>query len=126
MKNNKGFTIIELIATIGIMVLIGVVIMNNMTGILSKQHDEEYARFKRELEDGACVYVEVAFTKEERLACKNSSVGCDVGVDALIKKGYIADDLKDPMTEELVVNNKEKYKVNVRWVDYVKTCTVNG
>ena len=38
MKNNKGFTLIELIATIGIMILIGLVIVNNMTGVLSKQH----------------------------------------------------------------------------------------
>lgn len=124
MKNNKGFTLMELIATIGIMILIGVVIVNNMSGILSKQHDEEYASFKKELEDGACIYVETVFTAEERNSCKN--YGCIVSVDNLVERGYIADSLKDPSTGELVINNKEKYKVNVSWIDNVKTCQMNG
>lgn len=129
MKNNKGFTLIELIATIGIMILIGLVIVNNMTGVLSKKHDEEYNRFRKELEDGACIYVETVFTSEEKSNCK--SHGCTISVDDLIARGYIADDLKDPSKdskseEALVVKNKEKYKVQVRWVNNVKTCTVNG
>ena len=124
MKNNKGFTLIELIATIGIMILVGLVIVNNMTGILSKQHDEEYESFKKELEDGACIYVETKLDREARDNCKKN--GCTISVDDLIQEGYIDDDLKDPSTGDLVTSNKEKYKVNVSWVDNVKTCTVNG
>ncbi len=124
MKNNKGFTLIELIATIGIMILIGLVIVTNMSGILSKQHDDEYNSFKKELEDGACIYTETVFTEEERNNCKKQ--GCVVSVDNLIKKGYIDENLKDPNTGELITSNKEKYKVNVHWVDHVKTCTMNG
>ena len=124
MKNNKGFTMIELIATIGIMILVGLVIVNNMTGILSKQHDEEYERFKSELEDGACIYVETFLDRDARDNCKRN--GCAISVDQLIKSGEIDDNLKDPSTGELITNNKEKYKVNVRWVDNVKTCTMNG
>lgn len=124
MKNNKGFTLIELIATIGIMILIGIVIVNNMTGILSKQNDQEYESFKKKLEDGACIYVETVFSNGERTNCKNH--GCTISVDNLIERGYIEDTLKDPSTGELVTSNKNKYKVNVRWIDNVKTCTVNG
>lgn len=124
MKNNKGFTLIELIATIGIMILIGIVIANNMTGILSKQHDEEYNRFIKELEDGACMYVETVFNNEERNNCKN--YGCTISVDSLIERGYIEETLKDPNTGDVVTKNKEKYKVNVHWENNVKTCTING
>lgn len=122
-NNNKGFTLIELIATIGIMILIGFVIVNNMSSLFSKQSDENYENFKKELEDSACIYVETKWSAEKRNNCKISN-NCSVEVEELIEEGLIEDTKKDPNTEELVTNNKEKYKVNVRWVDNVKTCTM--
>lgn len=122
--NKKGFTLIELIATIGVMVLIGVIIISNMSGLLSKQNDADFETFKKKLEDSACMYVETKFSSTERSNCK--AHGCTISVDNLITKGYIEDNLKDPSTGELITNNKNKYKVNVRWVNNVKTCTING
>lgn len=122
MKNNKGFTLIELIATIGIMLLIGLVIINNMSGILSKQQDQEYESFKKKLEDGACIYVEL--DQELRDKCKTN--GCTIAVQDLIENGYIEDNLKDPSTGKLIISNPGNYEVNVRWDNYIKTCTMNG
>ncbi len=122
--NKKGFTLIELIATIGIMVLIGVIIISNMSGLFSKQNDADYEAFKKKLEDSACIYVETKFSSTQRSNCK--SHGCTISVDNLITNGYIEDNLKDPSTGELVTKNKNKYKVNVRWVNNEKTCTING
>lgn len=124
MKNKRGFTLIELIATIGIMVLIGIVIVNNMTGLLSKQNDEDYANFLKELEDSACIYVETKLTSEQRSDCRNS--GCIVEVTQLIETGYIEDTLKDPSNGDFVKDYPDKYKVKVHWVDNVKTCEING
>lgn len=124
MKNKKGFTLIELIATIGIMILIGLVIVNNMSGILSKQNDEEYESFKKKLEDGACIYVETKWDNEKRRSCKSSNA-CFVSVDELIQEGSIEDNLKDPSTGNLVTKNKDKYKVSVQWIDNVKKCSIN-
>lgn len=125
MKNNKGFTLIELIATIGIMILIGLVIVNNMTGVLSKQHDEEYKSFKKELEDGACIYVETKWDSSKRSNCKASN-NCTVSIDELIKAGFIDENLKNPNNEEEIKNNQDKYKVKVYWTDNVKICEMNG
>lgn len=126
MKNNKGFTLIELIATIGIMILIGLVIVNNMSGILSKEHDEEYNNFKKKLEDSACIYVETKWDSDYRRSCKTSN-HCSVSIGQLIEAGYIEDDLKNPNNKELVKDNGEKYKVKVYWTnDNVKTCEMNG
>lgn len=118
MKNNKGFTLIEVIATIGIMILVGLVIVNNMSGILSKNQDEEYKNFKKEIEESACMYVEVKKTD-----CITNR-GCEVSIKELIENGYIADNLKDPSTNKKVIENENKYKVNVSWIDNVKTCRI--
>ena len=125
MKNNKGFTLIELIATIGIMILIGIVIVNNMSGLLSEQNDAEYNNFKKNLEESACIYVETKWEVDERSNCKRNN-NCSISIDNLITSGLIDEDLKDPTTEEYIRENQEKYKIDVRWVDNVKTCTMNG
>lgn len=118
--NKKGFTLVELIITIGLMALIGIVIATNMSGLFSKQNDEEYEAFKKKMEDSACMYVEL-YNKE---ACKVA--GCTISVEQLIKVGYIEDTLKDPSTGEFITKDKEKYQVKVSWKDNVKTCEMNG
>ncbi len=132
MKNNKGFTLIELIVTIGIMILIGMIIVNNMSGLLSEQNDTEYDNFKKNLEESACIYVETKWDTTKRSSCKSNN-NCSISVDELIQEGLIEDNLKDPKETDpndpkkgLVTENQNKYKVNVRWVDNVKTCTMNG
>ena len=56
MNNKKGFTLIELITTIGLMILVGLVIVTNMSGILSKQNDEEYENFKKKIQALSCIF----------------------------------------------------------------------
>lgn len=115
MKNRNGFTLIELIATIGIMLLIGIVIANNMTGLLSKNQDEEYNEYVKQIEESACTYVEL-----KKPECKYS--GCNVTLKELIESGYIAEDLKNPKTKKAVKDEKEK-EVKVSWnSESVKEC----
>lgn len=119
MKNNKGFTLIELIVTIGVMVLLGIVIVANMSGILSEQKDTDYETFKKKLEDSACIYVETADSSNSlnKTNCRTSG-GCEIPVKNLIEKGYIEDTLKDPSNGNYASN----YKVKVSWINNVKTC----
>ena len=56
--NKKGFTLIELIITIGVMVLVGLVIVTNMTGLFSKNEDQDYENFRKKIENAACIYAE--------------------------------------------------------------------
>ena len=122
--NKKGFTLIELIVTIGIMILVGLVIVTNMSGILSKQNDAEYESFKKNIEDSACIYVETqpnesSYSKNN---CRNNG-GCNIPIKNLIETGLIEDNLKDPTTGNVIDRNKT---VSVKWVDNVKTCKMNG
>ncbi len=120
MQKKKGFTLVELIITIGLMALIGIVIVTNMAGLFSKQNDEEYNAFKKKMEDSACMYVELY----NKSSCRTS--GCTITVQQLIEKGYIEDNLKDPSTGDLITKDKEKYQVKVSWIDNVKTCEMGA
>lgn len=121
--NNKGLTMIELIVTIGVMVLIGIVISTNMLGILSNQEDKEYDTFVKEIEDSACMYVETA-ENLDRSACIKS--GCTVSINDLINAGYLDKNLKDPSNGKFIKENPDNYIVKVSWGDNVKTCKIKS
>ena len=127
--NNKGLTMIELIVTIGLITLIGIVISTNMLGILSNEEDNEYESFVREIEEAACMYIETANDStgtylNARIACMNSYNnsgvrGCNVSINKLVEAGYLEDDLVDPSTGELIEGTKS---VIISWEDDVKHC----
>ena len=54
--NKKGFTLVELMATIGLLAIMSLVIGVNITSILksTKQNEEEFN--KEQIEKAACVY----------------------------------------------------------------------
>jgi len=136
--NNKGLTMIELIVTIGLITLIGIVISTNMLGILSNEEDNEYDRFVKEIEESACMYIETAYDSmntyaNARLACMKSQTynsinklvsGCNVSINELIESGYLDEDLIDPSTGSVIDSTK---KVIISWDDErVKHCYYGG
>lgn len=121
--NKKGFTLIELIITIGLMLMVGIVISTNMLGLFSHQEENDYEDFVKKIEESACVYVETVMSSSERTSCKQNS--CIISIDKLINSGYVDENLVDPSTGESVKNNS-KYSVNVSWVNNKKTCKIRG
>ena len=119
MKNDKknGFTLIELIVTIAIMALIGLVISTNMLGMFSKEQDKEYEDFKRRVEEAACMYFDVEKQMIDRDECRNNN--CEVRIADLITKGYIDEDLKNPSTGNVIDKNQ---KIEVKWINNEKQC----
>ena len=123
---KKGFTLIELIITIGVMVLVGLVIVTNMTGLFSKNEDQDYENFRKKIENAACIYAEKDVWKENKNKCKNHTSGanCVITITTLIKAGLIEESLKDPNTGNYVKDNS-KYDVTVSWAsDGEKKCTL--
>lgn len=123
--NDKGFTLVELIVTIGIIAMLGLVIGTNMVGIFSKEEDQAYNNFVKEIEEAGCMFVETGYSSSKRQTCKTSGT-CIVTVDEMISRGYIDENLKDPNTGALVTSNKSNYGVRVQWVNNVKTCSMVG
>ncbi len=121
---TPGYTLIEVVITITIMAMISIVIGTNMLGLFTEEEDKSIDSFYQRITNAGCMYVETKFSKEERDNCRRR--GCTITVDNLIQSGIIGEDEKDPSTDELIINNKNKYKVNVKWVNNEKTCTLEG
>ncbi len=120
MKAKNGFTLIELIATIGLMVLMGYIVINNLSSIFTMREDEDIADFKQMLEDAACTYIELSdpSIKQKKEVCKNT--GCSVSTSLLISNGLLDEDLRNPRTGKSITGSEV---IQIRYVDFEKTCT---
>ncbi len=97
MKNNtKGFTLIELIAAVTIMAIIGTIVIVNFNKISDKRSEKEYDEFKREVENAACVYADLDNQQQE------CSYSCTVTAGELIDEGLISSDLINPRTKTAI------------------------
>ncbi len=124
---KKGFTLIELIITIGLIAAVGTIVVANMSSTLSREQDTQYQMFVKKLENAACTYVELKVFQEtygvnQKETCKNSS--CTIKVKDLLDSGLIEEkDLKDPKIQDYISSNTS---IRISYPGQVKTCTYQG
>ena len=106
MKKN-GFTLAELLITLGLIVLIGLVIANNIVALTNRQSDSEFTDFKNAIEKAACVYASLDKMESE---CGNTN--CIITIGSLISEGLLDDNLINPKTEEAVDIDQTVYVQN--------------
>lgn len=104
--NKKGFTLVELMATIGLLAIMSLVIGVNITSILksTKQNEEEFN--KEQIEKAACVYY--SSDSSEGLNKNN------ITVEDLIKSGLLDETYKN-----------ENGKITITFNDNEKKCSYN-
>ena len=122
MTKKNGFTLIELIITIGIMVLMGIIIANNLTSLFSRREDENISDFEKTLEEAACIYIDLSDPeiKEKKTTCKTE--GCSVNVGVLIENGLLDENLQNPLTKRKIKDDKLD-RITITYPDGEKTCT---
>lgn len=124
---NKGFTLVELIAVIVLIVLASTLIVVNMTGVQSDNIEVEIKKYKERVTAAGCQYIDMG--KElvlssgnnctasnsitSRDACKSS--GCYVCLETLINEGLIDSDLVNPSTNKKAIDEKTAIRVHVYW-----------
>ncbi len=119
-RMKKGFTLIELIITIGLIAIIGVVLVSNMSAVFTNQQDVQYENFKKTIENAACTYIDLDIGASLRDTClRNGS--CYVRVSALLSAGYIEEsDLVNPKTQSSISTSTN---IQIRYTDGIKSCT---
>lgn len=85
--NNKGFTLIEILATIAIMAIIATMTTINMAKIFKDKNKITTDNKNSVIENAACVYVELKENKNLKNECKK--VGCNIKAEILIKIGLL-------------------------------------
>ncbi len=119
---KKGFTMIELIVSIGLIALIGTLVVANMGNVLSGEKDKQYEEFLATIQNAACTYVDIDKSKKNQCCPNNKCVGntCNVTVEQILDKNLIEEkDLIDPKTKSSV---KLTDNVTVTFPNGVKTC----
>ena len=130
---RNGFTLIELIITVGLLALLGTLIAANMVGIQSRQLAANYESYKEQLQGAACVYIESRYlqsfgasrnlTFTDIVNDKRSCISahkCYVKTGTLLDNGLIDVDLENPSTGFPVTREEV---VQIEYKEGIKTCT---
>ena len=88
MKKN-GFTLIEMIASVVLIALLGTVILVNMTGIKSDEDQKSASKFQLSVEEAACTYIDMSANAAYREECKKNTSGCKIKLSVLIGQGAL-------------------------------------
>lgn len=111
---NKGFTLVELIITITLIAIITVSIGVSVTGMLSRQKENQSEEFSKTISDAACVYAEL----------NNITTSRNVKVELLIEAGLLSRDLTNPLNDESITMPKYlNSQVTIIWNNGLKTCS---
>lgn len=117
---KAGFTLIELIITMGLIALFGIVIANNLTGLFTKQQDNEYTEFKKTLENAACAYLDLTNGKAKKNTCQSSG-SVTIPISTLLGEGLIEEgNLINPQTKTQISSTKT---ILVTCTSGVRTCS---
>jgi prepilin-type N-terminal cleavage/methylation domain-containing protein len=109
--NKKAFTLIEMIAAIIIMGIIATTVAVSFKNVMKHNENKRYNEFKRELEQAACVFIDLNVNKTFKDTCYSSGL-CNITVEQLIKDGLISEKLKNPRTDSPV---DKSTVIEVKW-----------
>ena len=118
---KKGFTLIEIIITIGLMAILGYLLVANLGNTLTNEQDKQYEEFRATLENAACVYIDLSEASSLKSTCMSNG-SCTIPLETVLSKGLISeDDLVNPSSNTRISTDTV---VTVSYVDQVKTCTL--
>ena len=146
-KNKKnGFTLVELIATIALIAIVATIILFNLVGIKGNEDNRYAERFKKDVEEAACSYINRKENTKMREAClagnRNNEIKdecnkitfngnqCEISVKDLADPciGLIDSDRTNPSTNKVVTAITDKVKITweVKNSYKVQKCTFNN
>ena len=119
MKKSKGFTLIELIATVALIAFLATVILINMTGVKSNEEQSAASTYIKNVQEAACTYIDMSNQTELREQCKSNanSSACNISLRTLISDSValIDENLLNPATNKTAKQEQDEVYVKVSW-----------
>lgn len=107
--NNKGFTLVELIATIVVLSLVMSVATYSVVTIINKSNEKDYQLFIKNIQDGAeSYYNECKYMNKDMDICNSDYT---VSLGDLVNYGFIKGNGKDSNGYDTLVNPNDKKNV---------------
>lgn len=104
MKNNRGFTLVELIAVMTLLAAIILVTVPVIINTIKKNDDKLGENFEKSLKQATELYVER--NRDVFPDLNNIGGTAEVSTDTLIEEGYLKQDLENPIDNSSVLNYK--------------------
>lgn len=135
MKKN-GYTLVELILTIGLLATASTIVIVNMVGLKGNQDQDRLKRFEDSIASAACAYIDTIENTDRRAYIKSNCINnnginnnnCYVKLEELVDNSVALVDLelKDPLTNKKVENlvQKQKYNPSTNRYEYVGTACI--
>lgn len=104
--NNKGFTLVELIATIVVLSLVMSIGTYSIITIINKSNEKDYQLFIENIKDGAeSYYNECRYMNQDMDICNSDYT---VSLGDLVDYGFVKGNSKDNKGYDTLVNPKDK------------------
>lgn len=116
--NNKGFTLTELLITLALLSVLGIIVANNIVGISNKEDRKAELNFIEKVENAACVYADLS---DSDIMCQTGN--CIVEFKTLIENGLLDSELVYPNTNK-TIDNKDKVQITHNFSN-IKECIYN-
>ena len=111
--NKKGFTIVELIAVIALLAVIGTIFGANMIKMLANNKELEITTFTETITSATDAYVGAYPDAIKELS---STTSVCIKISDIQNKGFLDKKLKDPSTGELISDKKVKVTKDAKGV----------
>ena len=108
MKNKKGFTLVEILVSIGLLALLGSVIAISLNRVFKDNNEKHYNEYVEKIKSSAMLFVNNTVDIINDLNDNSFKI---ITIGDLIDNGYVNDTLVNPNTDEKV-GKEEKIQVS--------------
>lgn len=103
--NNKGFTLVELIATIVVLALVMGLASYSIVGIIKRSKEKNYELLVTNIKDAAeTYYQECRYAKNSAISCYPNDNTYTITLGNLVEYGYLKGNSKDSDDKYTLVN----------------------